>query len=189
MNKSSLILLFTFVLFLIGFPEANGQNRNGYQGSINAEFSVGLTGYAKDYSYKSIGLAAGYSKMINNSSAVGFGIKPNYIFSDGDFDGFFMPIYAEYRYQPISDAGVRGFGNVRIGYSPVSKKGMYAHIGGGIIIYQKWELGVGASYQFTKFTDTFIRSEYLVCLVFVLEFSVLCENKIFILLYSKFSLK
>ena len=154
MNKKISVLYFTLTLFLIGFLEANGQDRNNYQGSINAEFSVGLTGYAKDYSYKSIGLAAGYGKMINNSSFVGFGIKPNYIFSDDDFDGFFMSIYTEYKYQPISETGVRGFGNFRIGYSPVSKKGMYAHIGGGIIIYQKWELSFGASYQFTKFTET-----------------------------------
>ena len=154
MNKNISILFITLTLFLIGFSEANGQNRDGYQGSINAEFSIGLTGYAKDFSYKSIGLAAGYGKMINNSSYVGFGIKPNYIFSDGDFDGFFMPIYGEYKYQPINDASVRGFGNARIGYSPIAKKGMYAHIGGGFIIYQKWELSFGASYQFTKFTET-----------------------------------
>ena len=159
MNKSISILFLTLALFLIGFPKANGQNRNGYQGSINAEFSIGLAGYAKDYSYKSIGLAAGYGKMINNSSLVGLGIKPNYIFSNGDFDGFFMPIYAEYRYQPISETGVRGFGNARIGYSPVSKKGMYAHIGGGIIIYQKWELSFGASYQFTRFTESSYNNE------------------------------
>ena len=155
MNKNISVIFFTLALFLIGSSKANGQDRNEYQGSINAEFSVGLTGYAKDYSYKSIGIAAGYGKMINNSSFFGFGIKPNYIFSDGDFDGFFMPIYAEYKYQPISDAGVRGFGNARIGYSPISNKGMYTHIGGGIIIYQKWELSFGASYQFTKFTETY----------------------------------
>jgi hypothetical protein len=160
MNKSILILLFTFVLFLIGFPKANGQNRNGYQGSINAEFSIGLTGDAKDYSYKSIGLAAGYGKMINNSSYIGLGAKPNYTFSDDDHDGFFMPIYGEYKYQPLSDAGVRGFGNVRIGYSPFSKKGVYAHLGGGIIIYQKWELGVGASYQFASFHETWFKETY-----------------------------
>lgn len=143
-------------LLLIGNLKANGQNRNDYQGSINAEFSVGLAGYAKDDEYKAIGLAAGYGKMINYSSYIGIGIKPNYTFSDGDFDGFFMPIYGEYKYQPISDAGVRGFGNVRIGYSPISKKGMYAHLGGGIIIYQKWEVGFAASYQFTKFTETWL---------------------------------
>ena len=153
MNKKISFIFFMFAL-LLGCLKADGQNNNEYQGSINAEFSVGLTGYAKDYSYKSIGIAAGYGKMINNSSYVGLGIKPNYIFSDGDFDGFFMPIYGEYKYQPISDAGVRGFGNVRIGYSPISKKGMYAHIGGGIIIYQKWEVGFGASYQFAKFSET-----------------------------------
>lgn len=154
MNKNNLILLFTLALFFMSFPKANGQNNNEYQGSINAEFSIGLAGYAKDYSYKSIGLAAGYGKMLNNSSFVGLGIKPNYIFSDEDFDGFFMPIYGEYKYQPISEAGVLGFGDARIGYSPISKKGMYAHIGGGIIIYQKWELSLGVSYQFTKFTET-----------------------------------
>ena len=156
MNKNISILFFTLALLLIGSPNAKGQNKNGYQGSVNAEFSVGLTGYASDYKYKSIGIAAGYGKMINNSSYIGIGIKPNYTFSDDDFDGFFMPIYGEYKYQPISDAGTRGFGNARIGYSPVSQKGMYAHIGGGIIIYQKWELGIGVSYQFTKFTETYL---------------------------------
>ena len=160
MKKDISVLLLTFALFLIGLPKANGQNRNGYQGSINAEFSIGLTGYAKDYSYKSIGLAAGYGKIINNSSYIGIGIKPNYTFSDGDFNGFFMPIYGEYKYQPISEAGVRGFGNGRIGYSPISKKGMYAHLGGGIIIYQKWELGIGATYQFTKFTETYFEESH-----------------------------
>ena len=153
MNNNISILFFTLVLFFIGYSVANSQNRNDYQGYINAEFSVGLTGYASDYKYKSIGLAAGYGKIINNSSYIGIGIKPNYTFSDGDFDGFFMPIYGEYRFQPISDAGVRGFGNARIGYSPISQKGMYAHLGGGIIIYQKWELSFGASYQFTRFTE------------------------------------
>ena len=95
----------------------------------------------------------------DEATYITLGIKPNYIFSNGDFDGFFMPIYAEYRYQPISEAGVRGFGNARIGYSPVSKKGMYAHIGGGIIIYQKWELSFGASYQFTRFTESSYNNE------------------------------
>lgn len=155
MNKKISFIFFMFAL-LLGCLKADGQNNNEYQGSINAEFSVGLTGYASDYKYKSIGIATGYGKIINNSSYIGIGIKPNYIFSDGDFDGFFMPIYGEYKYQPISDAGVRGFGNVRIGYSPISKKGMYAHIGGGIIIYQKWEVGFGASYQFAKFSETWL---------------------------------
>ena len=122
MNKNISILFITLALFLIGFSEANGQNRDGYQGSINAEFSIGLTGDAKDFSYKSIGLAAGYGKTINNSSYIGIGVKPNYTFSDDDHEGFFMPIYGEYKYQPLSDAGIRGFGNVRIGYSPFSKK-------------------------------------------------------------------
>ena len=148
-------MFFILALFLIASPKAKGQTRNDYLGFINAEFSVGLTGYAKDYSYKSFGFAAGYGKMINNSSFIGIGIKPNYTFSDDDFDGYFMPIYGEYKYQPISDAGVRGLGILRIGYSPVSQKGMYAHIGGSIIIYQKWELSFGASYQFTKFTENY----------------------------------
>ena len=154
MKRFIRILVFMFALCVIDHPTANGQNTNDYQGSINAEFSVGLTGYAKDFSYKSIGLAAGYGKMINNSSYVGLGLKPNYLFSDDDFDGFFLPVYGEYKYQPISEAGVRGFGNARLGYSPISKKGMYAHLGGGIIIYQKWELGFGVSYQYAKFTET-----------------------------------
>ena len=154
MNRIFSTLVFIIGLFVFGCPFALGQDTKVYQGSINVEFSVGLTGYAKDDAYKSAGLAAGYGKMIDNSSYIGLGIKPNYIFSDGDFDGFFMPIYGEYKFQPINDAGVRGFGNARIGYSPIAKKGMYAHIGGGIIIYQKWEVGVGASYQFAKFTET-----------------------------------
>lgn len=154
MSRIIQILAFIFAFSVIGCPITLGQNSNEYKGSINAEFSVGLAGYASDYKYKSIGIATGYGKMINNTSYIGIGIKPNYTFSDDDFDGFFMPIYGEYKYQPISDAGVRGFGNARIGYSPISKKGMYAHIGGGIIIYQKWEVGFGASYQFTKFTET-----------------------------------
>lgn len=160
MNKNISILFFTLALFLIGSPKAKGQSINDYLGSINAEFSVGLAGYAKDFSYKSIGIAAGYGKMINNSSYAGLGIKPNYTFSDGDFNGFFMPIYGEFKYQPISEAGVRGFADARLGYSPVSKMGMYAHIGGGIIIYQKWELSFGASYQFTKFTETYFNESH-----------------------------
>ena len=107
MKRLIQILVFMFALCIIDHPVANGQNTNRYQGSINAEFSVGLAGYAKDYSYKSIGLAAGYGKMMNNSSYLGIGLKPNYTFSDGDFDGFFLPIYGEYKYQPISETGVR----------------------------------------------------------------------------------
>ena len=160
MNKIIAILFFVFALLFIGSLKANGQDRNDYHGSVNAEFLVGVTGYAKDYSYKSVGIAAGYGKMMNNSSYIGMGIKPNYIFSDGDFDGFFMPVYGEYKFQPISEAGVRGFGDARIGYSPVSKKGMYAHLGAGIIIYQKWELGFGVSYQFAKFTETWADETY-----------------------------
>jgi hypothetical protein len=37
---------------------------------------------------------------------------------------------------------------------------MYAHLGGGIIIYQKWELSLGASYQFAKFTETGFDNAY-----------------------------
>ena len=154
MNRFIHIVVFSFILCFWGQSIAQAQVTNSYQGSINAEFSIGLTGDAKDFSYKSIGLAAGYGKTINNSSYIGIGVKPNYTFSDGDHEGFFMPIYGEYKYQPLSDAGIRGFGNVRIGYSPFSKKGVYAHLGGGIIIYQKWELGVGASYQFASFHET-----------------------------------
>lgn len=154
MNRFIHIVVFSFIFCFGGQSIAQAQVTNSYQGSINAEFSIGLAGHAKDFSYKSIGLAAGYGKMINNSSYIGIGVKPNYTFSDDDFEGFFMPIYGEYKYQPLSDAGVRGFGNARIGYSPFSKKGMYAHIGGGIIIYQKWELGVGVSYQFASFKET-----------------------------------
>ena len=153
-NKDLSIIIFTCALFFIGSQKAKGQSINDYQGSVNVEFSVGLTGYAKDYSYKSIGLATGYGKKISNSSYIGIGVKPNYIFSAGDFDGFFLPVYGEYKYHPISEAGVSGFGNARLGYSPISKMGMYAHLGGGIIIYQKWELGFGVSYQYAKFTET-----------------------------------
>lgn len=98
--------------------------------------------------------------MVSNSSYIGIGVKPNYTFSNDDFEGFFMPIYGEFMYQPLSDAGVRGFGNVRLGYSPFSKKGLYAHIGGGIIIYQKWKLGIGASYQFSSFHETWFKETY-----------------------------
>lgn len=160
MNRIIQILPFVFALYVSGCLITQGQNINNYQGSINAEFSIGLAGDAKDYEYKSIGVAASYGKMINNSSFIGIGVKPNYTFSDGDFDGFFMPIYGEYRYQPISEAGVRGFGKARIGYSPFSKRGMYAYIGGGIIIYQKWELGFGVSYQFTRFEETWSKVTY-----------------------------
>lgn len=160
MNRIIHILPFVIALYIFGCLIAHSQNINSYQGSINAEFSIGLTGYAKDYGYKSIGVAASYGKMINHSSFIGIGVKPNYTFSDGDFDGFFMPIYGEYKYQPISDAGVRGFGKARIGYSPFSKRGMYAHIGGGIIIYQKWELGFGANYQFARFEETWFEETY-----------------------------
>jgi len=153
-------LTFIIALYIFGSLITHAQNTNDYQGSINAEFSIGLTGYAKDYEYKSIGVAASYGKMINNSSFIGIGIKPNYAFSDGDFDGFFMPIYGEYKYQPIREAGVCGFGKARIGYSPFQKMGMYAHIGGGIIIYQKWELGIGASYQFARFKETGFAKTY-----------------------------
>lgn len=160
MNRLIHTVVFSFILCFWGHSIAQDQVTNHYQSSINAEFSIGLAGHAKDYKYKSIGLATGYGKMVSNSSYIGIGVKPNYTFSNDDFKGFFLPIYGEYKYQPLSDAGVRGFGNVRLGYSPFSKKGLYAHIGGGIIIYQNWELCVGASYQFASFHETWFKETY-----------------------------
>lgn len=130
MNRIIKLLVFAFVLYLIDSPSANGQEASSFQGYFNAELSVGQIGDAKNFEYKSIGLATGYGKMINNSSYFGLGVKPNYISSDGDFEGFFMPIYGEYKYQPIIEAKIRGFGGIRVGYSPFSKKGAYARIGG-----------------------------------------------------------
>ena len=70
-----------------------------WQGYANVEFSRGIAGYARKSGYLSAGVAASYGMLINDHYYIALGIKPNYIFSDGDFDGFFLPTYAEFKYK------------------------------------------------------------------------------------------
>jgi hypothetical protein len=131
-----------------------------WTGSVDAEFSFGLVGYARDDSYKSVGVAASYGLLLNDHYIVGLGTKPNYVFSDGDYDGYFQPVYAEFKYQSIPNTNqFYYFGVARLGYSPISQKGMYAHIGVGFD-YKKWNFGYGISYQFTRFKEDYSNEIY-----------------------------
>ncbi|MBR1725607.1 MAG: hypothetical protein IJ724_02995 [Muribaculaceae bacterium] len=124
-----------------------------WQGYANVEFSRGIAGYARKSGYLSAGVAASYGMLINDHYYIGLGIKPNYIFSDGDFDGFFLPTYAEFKYKSSVNEKLFGYyGIARLGYSVVDQRGVYAHIGGGLN-YKRWEFGIGISYQYTKFKE------------------------------------
>lgn len=141
--------------FLISFiPVLNfAQESKKWEGATNAEISNGFAGYARDYGYWSMGVAASYGITLNNHYFIGLGIKPNYIFSDGDFDGFFLPIYGEFKYRSIPNKkSFGGYCVARAGYSPISRKGAYIHMGGGID-YKKWEYGIGVTYQFCTFHE------------------------------------
>ena len=122
-------------------------------GSVNAEYSFGLVGYAHDYGYKSVGVAASYGLLLNDNYFVGVGIKPNYVFSDDDFDGYFQPVYGEFKYESLPNINQFFYSGVaRLGFSPIKQTGLYAHLGGGMN-YKKWDFGVGVSYQYTKFKE------------------------------------
>ena len=132
----------------------NGEVRKNWCGGINAEISFAITGAAGEFDYKSIGVAGGYGLLLNDHYFVGLGVKPNYIFSDDDFNGFFLPIYGEFKYKSsLTDKYLGGYGVVRAGYSPTGQGGAYAHIGGGLL-YKKWEFGLGISYQNATFKET-----------------------------------
>ena len=147
-------LFFILMLFTVFYSVAQDNNKK-WSGIINAEFSFGIIGDAKDYDYISAGIAVSYGLLFNKHYFAGIGTKPNYIFSDGDFDGFFLPIYGEFKYQSsINKKQLGGFGIARLGYSPIDQRGIYAHIGGGLI-YKKWEFGLGISYQNTTFKEEF----------------------------------
>lgn len=140
---------------LISIYAVAQETKKDWQGSANVEFSQGIAGYASDLGYMSAGLAASYGILLNDHYFIGLGLKPNYIFSDGDFDGFFLPAYAEFKYKSsLNEKSFGGFGVARVGYSVVDQRGVYAHIGGGLS-YKKWEFGLSISYQFTKFKEDF----------------------------------
>lgn len=148
--KKLLIALFLQAFFLTSFAQII---RKEWYNSVNVEFSTGITGYASDYGYKSAGIAASYGLLLNEHYFVGLGIKPNYIFSDGDYDGFFLPIYGEFKYESLlNERNLGGFGVARVGYSVIDKRGVYAHAGGGLK-YKKWEFGLGVSYQHATFKE------------------------------------
>lgn len=93
-------------------------------GSAKAELSAGVVGYAREFSYFSTGVAASYGAVFADRFFASLGVKPNYIFSDGDFNGFFLPVYGEFRYQPplkVNQFG--GYAVARAGYSPVDQRG------------------------------------------------------------------
>lgn len=144
------------VLILISFITFSGiaqEPIKEWQGYANAEISRGIAGYASNYGYMSAGVAASYGMLLNNRYYIGLGAKPNYIFSDGDFNGFFLPIYAEFKYKSsVNEKLFGGYGVARVGYSAVDQRGVYAHIGGGLN-YKRWEFGLGISYQYTKFKE------------------------------------
>lgn len=146
------VFIFSILLSFTCFSQGIKKEWNGY---ANIEFSRGITGYANDFNYMSAGVSASYGMIINEHYFLGLGIKPNYIFSDGDFEGFFLPVYGEFKYESsMNDKHFGGFGVARIGYSIVDQRGIYAHIGGGLN-YKKWEFGLGITYQYTKFKEDF----------------------------------
>lgn len=151
-NRSTIILC----LILSAHIGVNAQiESKEWCGTIDVEYSFGLAGYASDYGYMSAGVAASYGLLINEHYYAGVGIKPNYIFANDDFDGFFLPIYGEFKYKSlINDRQFGGFGLARVGYSPLDKRGIYAHIGGGLS-YKKWDFGLGVSYQFAQFKEEY----------------------------------
>ncbi len=152
MMKRKVCILICWVVALVGVAQNSWQ----WQGSANFELSRGIAGDAKDYGYWSVGVAGNYGVLINNHYFAGLGIKPNYIFSRDDYDGFFLPVYGEFKY--VTDINAKQFGYyglARLGYSPVDVRGPYAHLGGGLI-YKRWEFGLGVSYQ-----GGFFKEEYM----------------------------
>lgn len=150
-----------FVLFFVfGTLASFGQTSKSWQGTASFEMSFGIAGYAREDGYMSVGVAATYGMLINEHYFAGLGVKPNYIF--GDFDGFFMPVYGEFKYQSNINAKEFGYyGMARVGYSPVDQRGVYSHLGGGFI-YRRWEFGAGVTYQYTQFKEMFFKGyEYL----------------------------
>ncbi len=149
MKRLTILIMFAIII-LSSIAQEPGTE---WQGSTNVEFSWGVAGYANDYGYMSAGVAASYGMLLTHHYYLGLGVKPNYIFSDGDFNGFFLPIYAEFKFKSsVNEKFLGGFGVARIGYSVVDQRGVYAHIGGGLN-YKKWDFGLGISYQYTKFKE------------------------------------
>lgn len=154
MNRNKPILILSLIILAHICVNAQIESKD-WCGNIDVEYSFGLAGYASDYGYMSAGVAASYGLQINGHYYAGVGIKPNYIFARDDFDGFFLPIYGEFKYKSsINDRQFGGFGLARVGYSPLDKRGIYAHIGGGLS-YKKWDFGLGVSYQFAQFKEKY----------------------------------
>ena len=130
------IMIISLILLLSRLPVSSQISTQRWSGSVNAEYSFGITG-------------------LNENYFVGIGTKPNYIFSANDFDGYFQPVYAEFKYQSNPNINkLFYYGVSRFGYSPISQKGIYAHLGVGLN-YKKWDFGCGISYQSTKFKEDF----------------------------------
>ena len=146
-------LFIAALLFVLVQLCAAGQITKKWCGSANVEFSGGLRGDAREYGYMSAGIAASYGVLLNQHYYVGLGVKPNYIFSDGDYDGFFLPVYGEFKYKSIPNVKqFGGYGVARVGYAP--RNGLYSHLGFGID-YKKWEFGLGISFQHAQFEACF----------------------------------
>lgn len=129
-----------------------------WRGAANFELSRGLAGEAKQQGYWMVGVAGSYGMLIDDHYFAGLGVKPNYIW--GDYDGFFMPVYGEFKYDSDINAKQFGYyGLARLGYSPVDVRGPYAHLGGGLI-YKRWEFGLGVSYQLGFFKEEYMGYDY-----------------------------
>ena len=144
------IIIILLLLWGLGAVAQDGVKT--WCGNVEAEFSAGIKGDASDYEYMSAGVAASYGVLLKEKYFVGLGIMPNYIFSDGDHEGFFMPVYGEFRYKFYENEklGIRGV--ARAGYSPVDKRGAYAHLGCRIN-FKRWQLGEGFTYQHATFDE------------------------------------
>lgn len=142
----------TIFMLLLGLAVGAQDNAKVWCGNVNAEFSAGIAGHAKEHSYCSAGIAASYGVLLNDKYYIGLGVKPNYIFSDGGYEGFFLPIYAEFQYRFFENGNFGIFGLARAGYSPVDYRGAYVHLGCGVN-YKRWQFGIGTTYQYGTFEE------------------------------------
>ena len=144
--------IITILLLLWSLSAVAQDDAKVWCGNVEAELSAGFTGDAKDFEYVSAGAAASYGMLFNQKCYVGLGAAPNYIFSDDDHEGFFMPVYGEFRYTFYENEklGIRGV--ARAGYSPVDKRGAYAHLGCRIN-FKRWQLGEGFTFQHATFDE------------------------------------
>jgi hypothetical protein len=144
--------IITIVMLLGALVAGAQESAKMWCGDANVELSAGVVGEASDHKYCAVGVAGSYGLLLKEKFYVGLGLKPSYIFSSGDHEGFFMPIYGEFRYHFFEHGKFGIFGIARGGYSPVERRGAYAHLGCGVN-YKRWQFGIGTSYQYAKFQE------------------------------------